>query len=450
MDTSESQSPSIEPGFTSPVVETMAPEPARWSVRARRWQIIALAIGVIAAAIGALWFWGPTSFYSIDDLLKLFLGLILMPLGGSLAYLAVRTQRAAPDQLYQLRPTNRPRNLFVLVWIMGMIASLALQVRSIGDVKPSILVGMILAVTLVASGGMWAYRWFANKLQDEWPTGRLSTPPAVPLRWPRSWAISWAGMSGVLSAILAVGSEIFLLWLAARLLGPMLADVFESASLARDSTGSMLRQPIILIILFAGAVIVAPLTEEACKAIGLRLMRGAIQRPLDGLMMGMAAGMGFGLVESALYLGVLGSPWLINGWARLITLLLHGVATSVIGVAYARSLRSGRRGDVLAGYGRAVLLHGVWNAVAVGIILGFAVSEWLILGLACVIVLLLLMGRLIPRTVMAGVQTVVQEGHEQANEPLPPEWSPTDYGLGWRLMGSRPIIVHGAYPPRAP
>src|SRR5512139_3316287 len=112
MNTSESPSSSLEPGFTSPVVETMPLEPARWSGRAQRWQIIALAIGLIAAAIGALWFLGPTSFYSIDDLLKLYLSLVLIPIGGSLAYLAVRTQRATPDQPYQLRPTNRPRNLF--------------------------------------------------------------------------------------------------------------------------------------------------------------------------------------------------------------------------------------------------------------------------------------------------------------------------------------------------
>ncbi len=445
MDTSESPSPSMESSFTSSVVETPALEPAHWSARARRWQISALIIGALITLIGALLFLEPSSFSSIDDvvedILKLYLALILLPLGGSLVYLVVRTQRTAPDQAYQPRPANMPRNVFIIVWIIGLIASVALKVQAIGDIKPNSLVGMLLAVTLVASGGMWVYRWFANKIQEEWPTGRLGAPAAVPLRWPRSWAISWAGMFGVFSTIVAIGVEIFLLWLAFRLLGPVLADMFESASLAQNSTGNILHQPVILIALFVGTAIVAPLIEEACKGMGLRLLRGAIQRPLDGLMMGMAAGLGFGLVESAFYLGALSSPWLIGGWVRLITLLLHGVATSLVGVAYARSLRTHRRRDVLAGYGRAVLLHGVWNAVAIGTVIGFAVPEWLVIGFASVIVLLLLIVRLIPRTVMAGVQTVVQEGHAQANEPLPPEWSPTDYGLGWRLMGSRPVVV---------
>lgn len=98
-----------------------------------------------------------------------------------------------------------------------------------------------------------------------------------------------------------------------------------------------------------------------------------------------------------------------------------------------------RRRDLLAGYGRAVLLHGTWNAVAIGISFGFSLSACL--GIACVIVLLLLIGVVIPRTVLAGVQTIVQEGYGQVNESLPPEWSPADYGLGWRLMGSRPILA---------
>jgi hypothetical protein len=134
---------------------------------------------------------------------------------------------------------------------------------------------------------------------------------------------------------------------------------------------------------------------------------------------------------------------------RLLTLLLHGVATSIVGVAYARSLRTGRRRDVLAGYGRAVLLHGAWNALATGAIIGFAVADWLIIGLGCVIALLVFIGRSIPRTVLAGVQTVIQEGYEQANAPLPPEWSPASYGLGWRLMGNRPISVPAASPQRS-
>ena len=439
MDTSESQPPSVEPNLTFSVAETLIPEPAHWSDRARRWLTIALVIGSLALLIGVLLFFGPATFQSIEDVLKMYLGLVLMPIGAGLIFLAARTLKAAPDQLYQLPLSGTPRQLFIAVWIVGLIASLVLRIRTLGDFRPISLVSLALASALVLSGGLWAYRWFANKLQNEWPTGRLESPPAVLLRWPRSWPIGWAAISGILGAILAGGLEVLFLWLAAMLFRSALADALQSVSVADDLT-ELLRQPIILIGALVGVAIIAPMIEEACKAIGLRLMRGAIQRPIDGLMMGMAIGISFGMVESGLYLSALGTVnWLVGGWLRLSTLILHGIATSIVGVAYARSLRSGRRRDLLAGYGRAVLLHGTWNAVAIGISFGFSLSACL--GIACVIVLLLLIGVVIPRTVLAGVQTVIQEGYGQANESLPPEWSPADYGLGWRLMGSRPIFT---------
>jgi hypothetical protein len=132
------------------------------------------------------------------------------------------------------------------------------------------------------------------------------------------------------------------------------------------------------------------------------------------------------------------SGWLIGGWLRLSTLCLHGIATSLVGVAYARSLISGKRREVLAGYGRAVLLHGVWNASAIGVAVGFSSLAVLWLGILCLIILIFLIVRMIPRTVMAGVQTVIQEGYQRAGANLPAEWSPSDYNIGWRLMGSRP------------
>jgi hypothetical protein len=60
------------------------------------------------------------------------------------------------------------------------------------------------------------------------------------------------------------------------------------------------------------------------------------------------------------------------------------------------------------------------------------------LGILCLIVLIFLIVRMIPRTVLAGAQTVIQNGYQQAEANLPAEWSPSDYGIGWRLMGSRP------------
>ena len=190
--------------------------------------------------------------------------------------------------------------------------------------------------------------------------------------------------------------------------------------------------------LVAAVVVVAPAIEEAVKALGLRVLRGSIQRPIDGLMLGMAIGLSFGMLESALYLSTL-SGWLIGGWLRLSTLVLHGIATSLVGVAYARSLQSKRRRDMWArlwsSRAAAWRLECVCDRHRVGL---QCESAWLWLGIVCLIVLILLIVRMIPRVVAAGVDTVIQEGYQQAGANLPAEWSPSDYGIGWRLMGSRP------------
>ncbi len=415
----------------------IAPEPARWSASAKSRLRVARIIGSLTAVIGALLFFGDADLQSIEDMLLMYAGLALMPIGAGVAYLAARTLPLAPDQAYQPQSSRVPRNLFAIFWLVGIIAPLALHVESTRNLRMFSLVALGVASTFVLSGGRWAFRWFANKIVAEWPTGRIDTPPAVPLIWPRNWAIGWAGLYGVLSGVLAALAEIALIWVVANLLGPSLAKLLPASLSTDDILGEMLSQPVVLLGLLVAVAVVAPAIEEAAKALGLRLLRRQIQRPIDGLTLGLLIGLGFGLMESGLYLSSL-NGWLIGGWLRLSTLILHGIATSLVGVAYARSLLTGQRRQVAAGYGRAVWLHGLWNASAIGIGVGFGSLTLWWLGIICLGVLIFLITRMIPRTVLAGVQTVIQEGYQQASANLPPEWSPSDYGIGWRLMGSRP------------
>ncbi len=418
-------------------VEPIAPEPARWSAATQGRLRAALISGSLAAVIGALLFFRDADLQSIADMLLMYAGLALMPIGASVAILAARTLPLSPDQAYQPQSSRVPRNIFAIFWLVGVIAPLALHVESIRDLRAFSLVALAVAAIFVLSGGRWAFRWFANKLVAEWPTGRIDAPPAVPLIWPRNWTIGWAGLLGVLAGVLAATVEITLVWVTATLLGPSLAKLLPASLATEDILGEMLSQPLVLLGLLVAVAVVAPAIEEAAKALGLRLLRRQIQRPIDGLTLGMLIGLGFGVMESGLYLSSL-NGWLIGGWLRLSTLMLHGIATSLIGVAYARSLIAGQRREVAAGYGRAVWLHGLWNASAIGIGVGFGSLTLWWLGVICLGILVFLIVRMIPRTVLAGVQTVIQEGYQQAAANLPPEWSPSDYGIGWRLMGSRP------------
>lgn len=451
--TAEVPLPPIDPGGPTIEAAPLALEPARWSASARRRMLIALIGGSVVAVLGTALFF-PARLQGLDDVLTMYLGLALLPIGLGLAVTAAQSLPMSPDERYQPRPVNTPRNLFAIIWLAGVIAPIVLQIESTGDLKIFSLVALAAASALVLSGGRWAFRWFANKLDDEWPAGRSDAPLAVPLIWPRRWAIGWAGLFGVLAGVLAAIVEIAAIWVTAKLLEPLLANWQPTFLDANDLIGEILSQPLLVLGILVAVAVIAPAIEEACKALGLRLMRGAIQRPSDGLTLGMLIGLGFGLMESGLYLSSM-NGWLLAGWLRFSTLFLHGIATSIVGLAYARSLISGQRREVAAGYGRAVVLHGTWNASAVGIGVGFANASTWWLGIICLGVLIFLIARMIPRTVLAGVQTAVQDGHQQAGADLPPEWSPSDNNLGWRLMGSQPqmgvrVVREAAYVPAAP
>lgn len=99
----------------------------------------------------------------------------------------------------------------------------------------------------------------------------------------------------------------------------------------------------------------APLVEEALKAVGVAWARPRGAR--DGALAGALAGLGFGLAE-AFFRAVLGE-------ARLAAVLLHVVASALVGLAWAgRAQRL--RAAALAG--AAVALHAAFNARALGLV----------------------------------------------------------------------------------
>ncbi len=133
-----------------------------------------------------------------------------------------------------------------------------------------------------------------------------------------------------------------------------------------------------------GAVVVAPVVEEVLKGLGLLAIVAVGRRPLDGLVDGFVyaglIGVGFAFTENILYLG---AALLDSGPGGLVgTFLLRGVVSPFahplftvatgVGVVLA-SRRRGAARYLLAGGGLlvAVLLHGLWNGMAVGSFMGF-------------------------------------------------------------------------------
>lgn len=125
-------------------------------------------------------------------------------------------------------------------------------------------------------------------------------------------------------------------------------------------------------------LVIAPFVEEALKAYGVVRARDQLQVISDGVVIGAAAGFGFGFFETFLYgLGA----YLTGGLAAGLTLILirsvssvvlHGSSTSMFGYGYAAS-RLQRRPHAAGGhYLLAVAMHSTFNLIAsLGTIVAF-------------------------------------------------------------------------------
>jgi RsiW-degrading membrane proteinase PrsW (M82 family) len=126
-------------------------------------------------------------------------------------------------------------------------------------------------------------------------------------------------------------------------------------------------------------MLLGPAVEEIAKAsallVVLAVWPGELNDPLDGIVYGALAGLGFAATENLGYytLAALqgGAPGLTRAlWLRgLLQGLNHAAFTATVGAAVgwacgAGGRRPARAAIVLVGLALAVLVHAVWNAVA--------------------------------------------------------------------------------------
>lgn len=125
--------------------------------------------------------------------------------------------------------------------------------------------------------------------------------------------------------------------------------------------------------------LLGPAVEEIAKAsallVVLAVWPGALNDPLDGMVYGALAGLGFAATENLGYymLAALqgGAPGLTRAlWLRgLLQGLNHAAFTATVGAAVGWTYGSGgrrpaRAAIVLVGLALAIVVHAVWNAVA--------------------------------------------------------------------------------------
>src|SRR6266540_1778301 len=120
-----------------------------------------------------------------------------------------------------------------------------------------------------------------------------------------------------------------------------------------------------------GALVVAPIAEEAAKGLGVQAGRPETQALLDGLVYGAAAGLGFSATENLLYgVEALVNP---NGGASASLLViairsfsssfLHASSTAVLGYGIAKTWLTHRTWAFLPFYIIAVIMHATFNVL---------------------------------------------------------------------------------------
>ncbi len=418
-------------------------EAAHWSDRAVLRLTQARVFGLLAAVIGAVLFAAGEARNTIVSGLMSSGGLTLLVVGLMVFAAAARTRGLTPDRSFTPQPITRPRMWFVLTWGVGVAVAVSLLALKLPTVVEQIIM-LALSMSLMTVGSVWAVRWLSGQRAKFWPADA-----GLLLRWIPAWTMLWAGVWGAASTFLAIIIEVAPVLILAILSGTAFDEVPQTRLSSFEGLDRAMNHPLLLILIFLGAVIGAPLIEEAVKAAGLRGLRRWIHRPADGWLLGFAAGLGFGLLEGAFNLDTT-ENWFAGGWLRLAALLLHGLATGLTGLGYARYLQTQQRGELWRGYGRAAIMHGLWNASALvvafaGFALGFrtfrptalfiCLSGLLTIGAVVLMVLLL------RRVANASVQSSIQEDFQQAGVTLPSHWAPMPFNLGWRLVGRRPIEV---------
>jgi RsiW-degrading membrane proteinase PrsW (M82 family) len=164
-------------------------------------------------------------------------------------------------------------------------------------------------------------------------------------------AFSWGA---VFSVILAIVFSLLLLSLF-RELGPL-----------QEILAARFEQPEAVF----GVLVVAPLVEEAAKALGVRAGRRHTEVVVDGLVYGAAAGLGFSATENLFY-GLAefvesGAPpaLVLIAFRSFSSSFLHASATAVVGYGIAKGWLTGRAGTAVPYYFVAVAMHATFNGLA--------------------------------------------------------------------------------------
>ncbi len=143
--------------------------------------------------------------------------------------------------------------------------------------------------------------------------------------------------------------------------------------------------------------LIVPLIEELLKPLAVWFFASKIESPSQGFVLGLLSGAAFALIESLNASADGTTSWPIIVSVRAGTSILHITASGLMGWGIVSAFKEKRYGRFFAAYFSAVMIHGIWNASAVGTglsALGESIGrpEWLLNFAPALVCGLLVMG----------------------------------------------------------
>jgi RsiW-degrading membrane proteinase PrsW (M82 family) len=120
-------------------------------------------------------------------------------------------------------------------------------------------------------------------------------------------------------------------------------------------------------LIFLVVAIIGPFVEETVKPLGVAFYIGRMRNAAEAFTLGMAAGIGFAMVETVGYIGSGYQDWLAVALERTAAGLLHGFGAGMVALGwyYLTHAQDRPKRKAFGCWAYAVFQHLVWNGTAV-------------------------------------------------------------------------------------
>jgi hypothetical protein len=146
-------------------------------------------------------------------------------------------------------------------------------------------------------------------------------------------------------------------------LGERIEQFRDAPDLVLPLISPYMSQPAVIFVVFSFTAGLVPLIEELFKPVGVWLLVGRRLTPAEGFTAGVISGAGFALFENLAFTST-GAEWTASVTLRMGTGLLHILTAGLTGWALALAWSHRRYLRLVVIFFCAVLLHSIWNGLA--------------------------------------------------------------------------------------